>query len=35
MENHLIAIVHLLKIILITLVWGQAVSIIFEIRREK
>lgn len=35
MENHLIAIVHLLKLILITLICGQAVSIIFKIRRER
>ena len=35
MEGHLEAIVNLLKWILIVLIYGQATSIIFEIRRQR
>ena len=35
MEGHLEAIVNLLKWILIVLTYGQAFSIIFEIKKER
>ena len=35
MEGHLETIVNLLKWILIVLMWGQAFSIIFEIKKER
>ena len=35
MEGHLEAIVNLLKWIIVILIYGQAFSIIFEIKRER